>query len=308
VVRWFFGLTHGTYGEVKQYVILNGQETMVPAAAAQPPTINASGQGASTSSASGQSGAELAHLVTRAATTSAPATITRTIYMPDAFTSSILILNGTTLAKMGQITPATLPYDVVASPDGSTLYAALSPPKGSTSGSIAVISTASQTITSTIPLPANSYPQWEAISPDGTMLYVAGNQADYTGNGQNYLRVIDLASGAVKASLGSAPVFNSAIARPIVSPDGLSIYQPTVSGLWVYAATGKVAGSIALPGTSPDLADLAISQDGSVLVAADGDSGNLYQINTATNSIVATFPPPSGETANTGTLQLQSVR
>jgi DNA-binding beta-propeller fold protein YncE len=280
----------------------------------------------------------------------AAATIVRTLYIPDAFTDSILVIDGNTTLQTGKITPVGEPWDVVLSPDNSTLYAAVFPPQGSTTGSIAVISTASQTITRSISLPG-AYPQWLAISPDGATLWVTNSVQTYSSTGgTDSLLAIDTASGTVKATL-QPQVFNEgSVGRPVVSPDGFTIYVPVLPGFqtidtttlqanylinvplalltappphsvfspdgrYLYAsnyssisiieaATGQPAGSISLPNSAALITDVLIIGGGSGLLVADANSGNLYTINLATNTVFATIPPPSGVTPGKGIFQL----
>jgi YVTN family beta-propeller protein len=346
---FFYGLTYGTI--IDRYP--NGNKftgpILLPAGSAPSgqPGISPTGQGASTSSASNGSSSPSARGF-RPSTSAA--TIVRTLYIPDAFTDSILVIDGNTTLQTGKIPQAGQPGDVVLSPDHSTLYAAVFPPQGSTTGSIAVISTASQSITSTISLPG-AYPQWLAISPDGATLWVTNSLQTYSSTGgTDSLLVIDTASGTVKKTL-QPQVFNEGdVGRPVVSPDGLTVYVPVYSGFetidtttlepgylinvplalltappphavfspdgrYLYAAnyssvsiidaaTGQGAGSISLPNSSAQISDLLIFGGGSALLVADSNSGNLYNVSLATNSVVATTPPPSGVTPGKGIFQL----
>jgi DNA-binding beta-propeller fold protein YncE len=352
----FMGLTYSTvlvpYGEYNHGdPVKVGPPAFVPVDSTPPPgqpTISPIGQGATTSSASNGSTAGARRL---RPSIGAAATIVRTLYMPDGFTKSILVIDGNTTLQTGKITPAGEPGDVVLSPDNSTLYAAVFPPQGSTTGSIAVISTASQTITRTISLPG-AYPQWLAISPDGATLWVADNVGTYTSTGvpTNYVLAIDTATGSVKATLHVQTFDESPVGRPVASPDGLTVYVPVLPGFqtidtttlqttylvnasvtsqgsppphsvfspdgrYLYApsnssvsivdaATGQRAGSISLPNSAAFITDLLIIGGGSGLLVADSNSGNLYTVNLATNSVVATTPPPSGVTPGKGIFQL----
>lgn len=272
-----------------------------------------------------------------------PATgaVTQTLYIPDFFSGGILVVSAPAVTQIGLILPSNQPDDVVLSPDQSTLYAAITPAAGNGTGSIAVISTAANSITRTIALPVNTYPQFLAVSPDGATLYIADNHGNFAGSGSNYMLAVDLASGTVKARITVSPGFTEgALGRPVVSPDGLSIYQADSAGLEVIdattlqpnyaipllmnnqshavftpdgrflyapgyhsisvidAATSQVAATINLPaGSSSLLGDLAVTPDGTALLAADltasSGQGALYQIDPETSSIVATIPPPA---------------
>jgi len=349
---FFYGYTYGT--KIERYLggnIVHSPPTLTPVDSTPPPdqpTISPTGQGASSSSSSGSSSSSNARGLRPLA--GAAATIVRTLYIPDSFTKSILVIDGNTTLQTGKITPAGQPWDVVLSPDNSTLYAAVFPPQGSTTGSIAVISTASQAITRSISLPG-AYPQWLAISPDGATLWVTNSALTYaSAGGTDSLLAIDTASGTVKATL-QPQIFNEgSVGRPVVAPDGLTVYVPVFSGFQtidtttlqanyliyvptallvtppphavfspdgrylyaanyssisiVEAATGQRAGSISLPNSSAQISDLMILGSGGFLLAADENSGNLYTINLATNTVVGTTPPGSGVTPGKGILQL----
>jgi hypothetical protein len=232
VLSFFYGATYGTQGEKLTVQTVDGSDVDMVRGNPVQTSMSPTGQGAATSSGSpGSSPGFFPARPARGLLTSAATTIVRTVYQPDAFTKSILIIDGNTLLQTGKITPANTPWDVVLSPDHSTLYAALFPPSGSTAGSIAVISTASQTITRTISLPG-AYPQWLAISPDGATLWAADNVGTYTSTGvpTNYVLAIDTATGTVKASLNVQAFNEGAIGRPVASPDGLTVYVPTLPG------------------------------------------------------------------------------
>lgn len=94
------------------------------------------------------------------------------------------------------------PTDLAISSDGGTVYAAAA-------ASIAVIDTASNSVTGSVPLPANSYAI--ALTPAGDRLYV--------GQLDNNVSVIDTATLSVVAAI---PVIEP---REIAaSPDGANIY------------------------------------------------------------------------------------
>jgi hypothetical protein len=231
VLSYLYGASFGTHGQKYTIELQDGTEVeMVPGDQVQG-SVSPTGQGATTSSASSGSSAGFSPARPRRGLLDPAATIVRTVYQPDAFTKSILIIDGNTLLQTSKITPANTPWDVVLSPDHSLLYAALFPTSGNTIGSIAVISTASQTITSTISLPG-AYPQWLAISPDGATLWVADNVGTFTSTGvpTNYVLAIDTATGAVKANLNVQAFDEGPVGRPVVSPDGFTVYVPVPSG------------------------------------------------------------------------------
>lgn len=293
---WYmYGLTYGTDGQeyIEKYV--NGQVQIVPSgsfpsesnvvrrlANAAQPTISPTGQTVGLTKVTPGSG-----------------TVTQTVYAPDGFTNSILVISVPGLTQTAKIAFPAQVNDVVLSPDQSTLYAAVFPASQGGAGSIAVISTSTNSITRTIPLPAGTYPQWEAISPDGATLYIADNRAEYGGASSNYFLAIDTASGAVKASLTVTPAFNSPLGRPVVAPDGLSIYQADIQGFEVIDATTLQSNypvSVSINNKSHSV----FSPDGSFLFAPGYSS--IYVIDAATRRLAETIKLPGGNSSLLGDL------
>ena len=151
------------------------------------------------------------------------------LFVPDGFSHGVVVFNATTFQKLATITLPGQPYDLAISPDQSTIYAVVFPMNSSQQPSVAVIDTVSQQITSTIALPANTYPFWSALSPDGSTLYVFSDGVAYgtAPNNLDSLLVIDTASGTVTKTLTNLNVAG----RPYVTPDGtLLIFTVTAIG------------------------------------------------------------------------------
>ncbi|MEI9988053.1 MAG: YncE family protein [Aliidongia sp.] len=153
-------------------------------------------------------------------------------------------------------------------PDGSKLYV-------TQDGPVAVISTATNTVSTTIPsITAIAV----AVAPDGSKVYFANN---------NDISVVDTATNAVLATIpvGLAP-FDLA-----VSPDGTRIYVANFSADTVSVigtATNTVLATI--QGLDQP-ANVAITPDGrTVYVTNQGGSDTVSVISTATNQIIATIP------------------
>lgn len=353
IARMYFGLSRGTQGEWFVSTWVDGEYVLIPASPPaqgnvrtrnlRPATTSGTTTAFPTVSPTGQG------VYIRAAGQAAVGTpsLAGTIYMPDGFTNSVLVVNAATFQQIGKIPMGAAPFDVVVSPDRSTLYVATFPPVGGTAAAITIINAATQTITGTIPLPG-SYPQWLAISPAGTTLYCADNQAVYASSGTpvNQLLAIDLIGKTVKQAIHANAFTESSIGRPVASPDGSTVYQPafnelvaidtaslqpafeifvnlyigsqpvnhtaiTPDGRYLYVptfsgvqvvdtATAKSIASITLPGSSPLVQDVAVANNGGAIIAVDGVSGNLYQINPVTNTIAATLPPAAGITPGVG--------
>ncbi|HUB77682.1 MAG TPA: hypothetical protein VMB03_02745 [Bryobacteraceae bacterium] len=354
--RIYLGLSRGTQGEWYLSTWHDGNYDLIPfSGGTQGNARNlrpASTSGATTAFPSVSPTGQGVYIHAAEQATVGTPSVAGTIYMPDSFTNSVLVVDATTFQQTGKIPLAGEPFDVVISPDRSTLYAATFPPAGGTAAAITIISTAAQTITGTIPLPG-SYPQWLAISPDGSTLYCADNQTEYataSGSPVNQLLAIDLTSKTVKQAIHASAFAQSYIGRPVASPDGSTVYAPalndlvaidtaslqpasdifvslyigsqpvahtpiTPDGRYLYVptfsgvqavdtATGKSIASITLPGSSPLVQDVAVANNGGAIIAVDGVSGNIYQIDPITNTVAATLSPAAGITPGVGTNML----
>jgi DNA-binding beta-propeller fold protein YncE len=89
----------------------------------------------------------------------------------DAFTG-VDAFDLATSAELASMLVQGNPTDLVALLGQNTVYAVLFPSFGA-SPSIAVIDGAKRQITANIPLPANTFPLYGALSPDGSTLYVS---------------------------------------------------------------------------------------------------------------------------------------
>jgi len=152
------------------------------------------------------------------------------IFSSDLLSHGVVALDGATLSVLATIKTGGQPFDLAASPDGSTVYAAVIPANGSGSPSIAVINAGTLTIASTIPLPSTSYPVWANLSPDGSTLYVLsdGYGLGTAPDNSNALLVIDTASARLVRTVTGLNIGG----RPYVSPDGtLLIFTDTATQL-----------------------------------------------------------------------------
>ena len=145
---------------------------------------------------------------------------------------------------------------------------------GPSLGGISVISTATNTVTATLPLPTD--PRNIAFSPSGATAYVT------TGRG---LYVISTASHRVITVIGG-------LGDPegvTVSPDGKTVYVTnTVQNVVdvINAGFNWVTRKIPV-GQLPW--QLVLSSDGSTLYVADGDSNAISVISTASDTVTSTI-------------------
>jgi YVTN family beta-propeller protein len=180
--------------------------------------------------------------------------------------------------------PASLYTGLAFSPDGLTLYAS-----GGGNNLIRAYSVRATGLTErrSIPLPTtgptgqpiNPFPAGMAVTPDGSRLVVADQQADA-------VSVVDLASGAVH----SAPIGH----RPydvVVSHDGHTAYLTDQGGnelsvVDLSRPEPVQRGSIPV-GTHPNR--LIARADGSTLYVANGDSDELSVVDTTTEKTTRTI-------------------
>jgi YVTN family beta-propeller protein len=221
------------------------------------------------------------------------------------------------------------PTNLAVSPDGSQVWVAdTGPQTGEPSlGDISVISTATDTVTATIPLPWTD-PHAIAFSPSGSTAYVttsagviafstathrvsglipglgdpqgvtvAPNGTVYVSNTeQNVVDVISPSTNRVTRTIavGQLPW------QMALSPDAGTLYvadgdSDAVSV--VSTATDKVTNTISVPG---DPVSVAVTPDGSRLWVGGLTSGNVSVINTSDDTIVGSFAVGYGEYPNSG--------
>jgi YVTN family beta-propeller protein len=171
------------------------------------------------------------------------------------------------------------PENLAVTPDGSQVWVADSGPQTGlpSLGQISVISTASDTVTSTLNLRAD--PRRIAFSPSGATAYVTSGEGLYVINTAT-LQVVTVIHG-----LGNPE-------DVVVSPDGNTVYVTnTVQGVVdvISAAANHVTGTIQV-GQLPW--QLALSSNGGTLYVADGDSNGISVINTASDTVTNTISDP----------------
>jgi YVTN family beta-propeller protein len=209
-----------------------------------------------------------------------------TLYFADTGNDTVAVINAADLQVSNYENPAeTLihvgfdPGNLTVTPDGEQVWAAdTGPQTGVPSlGGISVISTASDTVTASLRLPAD--PRNIAFSPSGATAYVTTSEGVF---------VIDTASLTVVhviRGLGDPE-------GVAVSPDGTTVYVTnTVQNLVdvISAATNHVRDTIPV-GDLPW--QLAISSDGASIYVADGDSNAISVINAASGKVTDTISDP----------------
>jgi YVTN family beta-propeller protein len=210
-----------------------------------------------------------------------------TLYFADTGNDMVSVIDAATL-NPNNYNPAETdihvginPDDLAVSPDGSQLWVADTGPQtgpGSPTD-IEVISTATDKVTATLPLP--SAPAQVVFSPSGGTVYVTTAAGLWIFNTATD-RLADVIPG-----LGDP----HGIA---VSPDGGTVYVTNTTDNVVEvidAATARVTGTIPV-GQLPW--QLAVSHDGGTVYVADPDSNQVSVISTKTDTVTNTIPLAGG--------------
>jgi YVTN family beta-propeller protein len=222
-----------------------------------------------------------------ASSTQAVAIHGNTLYFADTGNDMVSIIDAATL-NPDNYNPAETdihvginPDDLAVSPDGSQLWVADTGPQtgpGSPTD-IEVISTATDTVTATLPLP--SAPEQVTFSPSGATVYVTTAAGLWIFNAAT-----DQVTGVIHG-LGDP--------RGVaVSPDGSTVYVTnTVDNVVevIDAATARVTGTIPV-GELPW--GLAVSADGGTVYVADPDSNQVSVISTKTDTVTNTISLAGG--------------
>ncbi|MGV9244893.1 YVTN family beta-propeller repeat protein [Streptomyces sp. NPDC003710] len=156
-----------------------------------------------------------------------------------------------------------------------------------TAGTVTVIDTTTNTVSTTIPVGAN--PDSIAITPDNARAYVANR-------GSNSVSVIDTTTNTVGTTITG---FTGGPQGIVVAPDGLRAYVITFSGL-VYVidtATNTIVGAPITLASGADPRFLAVTPDSMFVYVTELGLGQVQVIDATTNSISTTitgFTQPTG--------------
>lgn len=154
-----------------------------------------------------------------------------------------------------------------------------------TEDSVTVYNTGTNTIVTTITLPAGSGPGETAITPDGSRAYVANSNSSVT--------VINTATNTI---LTTIPFPAISIPRGIaITPDGSRAYVANLfdSITVIDTTTNTILTTIPVSANSAP-ANIAITPDGSrAYVSASGTPDSVIVIDTTTNTVLTTIPLPA---------------
>ncbi|HET9393302.1 MAG TPA: hypothetical protein VFO29_07285 [Candidatus Rubrimentiphilum sp.] len=195
------------------------------------------------------------------------------VYVGNQFDASVSVINAATGQVPATISVGQTPYGVASNRSGSRVYVATN--DGNSLGSIAVIDTSTNTVTSQIAAPFGALPFMPAVSPDGSTLYVGDLGTADVG-------MYDTGTGAY---LGSIALSGSANGTAL-SPDGSTLYVCDNGGLsYVNTVTRTEA---AFQPFSGGCAGVALNAAGTTAYISNNGGNTLTVLNTATHAVVAT--------------------
>jgi YVTN family beta-propeller protein len=148
-----------------------------------------------------------------------------------------------------------------------------------------VISTASNTVTATIPIDADSL--GVAVSPDSSTIYATTGRSTPEGGSTGVVAVIAAESNTVTATI---PVGSSGLQGVAVTPDGKRVYVTdggTATVFVISTASNTVTATIPV-GHGP--LGVAVTPDGSLVYVANFSDNTVSVISTASNTVTATIP------------------
>jgi YVTN family beta-propeller protein len=210
-----------------------------------------------------------------------------TLYFTDTAQDQVSVIDAATLTQKNynpaetEIRVGINPTGLAVSPDGSQLWVTDTGPQTGPGAptDVKVISTATDTVTATLSLPAA--PAQVAFSPSGSRAYVTTTAG---------LVVYNTATDRV---VGFVPGLGDPHGV-IVSPDGSTVYVTDTTDNVVDvidAATNRVTHTIPV-GQLPW--GVALSHDGGTLYVADPDSNQISVISTKTNTVTSTLSLSGG--------------
>jgi YVTN family beta-propeller protein/VCBS repeat-containing protein len=181
--------------------------------------------------------------------------------------------------------PVADPVGVAVSPNGSLVY--VTTQAGVDGPTVAVINTATNTVTATIPV--STTPYFVAVSPNGDNVYVT-NYGNST-RGAGTLSVIDTNPASPTYDTVTATIAVGRLPQGVaVSPNGSFVYVTNEdSGTVSVINTASNAVTATIPvGSAPF--GVALSPDGSLAYVTNAGAGTVSVINTATNAVITTVP------------------
>lgn len=212
------------------------------------------------------------------------------LYVANEAAGTVSVINTETDTVVGAaITVGSRPQAVVISPDGKIAYVT-----DQGSGTVSVIDTETDAVTTTITVgqKAESIPDGEALSPDGTTLYVTYGYRPGSEIGPGEVAVIDTATHQVtnRIEVGDEP------AGIAVTPDGTKAYVADFGSGQITEITGLNGGA---PQAQPPIdiggtpSGVAVTPDGETVYVTNGSADEVSVLDAATGAVTATLTDSS---------------
>lgn len=209
------------------------------------------------------------------------------IYVPDARTNEIIVVDRKNFSVKGQIKVGQIPRWIAITPNQEKAYVSNEQPIPQ--GSITVIDLSTHQTTKTIK--GVNCPEGLAITPDGSRLYVATQ----CGAGQDPVFVIDTATDEVIDTISGLAV-GVALA---ITPDGKKIYVARGNFQLRDPSNGKLGSPLSVIDTAThkiiktlvlqtSVTSVAITPDGKYALVGNGRQIDI--IKTETDSVINTIP------------------
>ncbi len=203
---------------------------------------------------------------------------TAVAYVPGIVGGKIAIVDASTFQLISAVTGSTTnPYGIAATPDGTEVWVT-----ESGTNIVSVVSTSSNSITSTIPV--GIYPHGIAITPDGKTAYVA-NTGPNTGPGGSYVvSIVDVASQKVTGTVdvGEAP-------QVVVStPAGSQIFVTSADGVYAIPTSGGRVRRAPEPLHNPH--GVSVTPDGTLAYVTDSERDQVVVLKTSDLRTVGRIP------------------
>jgi YVTN family beta-propeller protein len=199
--------------------------------------------------------------------------------------NSLTVFDTQNLAALATI-PVYVAVSVALTPDGKFAYVPNFGSASKYSPNVAVVDTASNTVVASIPLNPRLTPSYLAVSPDGSVAYVG--QFQFKTGSRPAIAVIRTSDNRLVDSILLSPTADPG--KIIFSPDGTKAYvtEYTSSAIDVFdVAKNQLTSTLPLLGS---VHGLAISPDGTTLLAPNSGSSRASAVDTASGSVLASIP------------------
>lgn len=219
------------------------------------------------------------------------------LYVANRDRPELWVVSTTSHAVTGTVPLNAAALNVAIQPDGAFAYAGTRVGPTTYEHQIAVIATASHTVTATLTGPEPRSCALSACAPSELLFIPHGTVAytwtsDFFGvppNGSFYAWRRHRISTVTPSLVGSTEEYDLA-GRPAVTPDGTTLYVPrfnTDSVSVISTATDDIVTHIAV-GSTPTWATM--SPHGARVYVSNGGSSSLSVISTSSNTVVAEIP------------------